>query len=153
MIFINNTKSFYVITVCPSNLYTKIVSLPNSIKLKVLLTNVIRLKLKKTKNASGNLNDEGGAWARSLFNVIDDLVWNDLHNDFVFAVAICRDGICDVLKTIDQFKNYTNTAQGLAHSTIVQKTFDILETGGARYIRKWATSDMVVRSISYDMAS
>lgn len=126
-------------------------------KIKSTIIGIIcDLSASMRNNASGNLNDEDGAWARSLFNVIDDLVWNDLHNDFVFAVGIgeiCRDGIFDVLKTIEQFKNYKNIAQGLTYSAIVQKNFDILETGGARYIRKWAPTNMVVRSISYDMAS
>lgn len=108
-------------------------------------------------NAGGRINEEGGVWARSMFTVIDDLIRNDVTpNNLVVAIGIgasCTDEIFDVLTTIEQFKDCKNTAQGLTHSAIVQKIFDILQTEGARNIRKWATIDIVLRSVSYDMSS
>ncbi|CAG2250990.1 unnamed protein product [Mytilus edulis] len=104
-----------------------------------------------------DITDEGGAWSRSVVYFIDDLIGNDdLKDSFVFAIGIgasCRDSTFDVLTTIEQFKDCKNTTKGLSLYEIVQKLFDILETGGARNIRKWATTGTVLQSISYDEAS
>ncbi|XP_071142937.1 uncharacterized protein [Mytilus edulis] len=109
------------------------------------------------KNAGEQINEVRGAWARSIFNVIDDLIRHDVsQDDSVFAVGIgasCKDSTFDVLTTIEQFQNCANTAEGLNKSQIVQNIFDILQTEGARNIRKWATSTIVERSVSYDLAS
>lgn len=104
-----------------------------------------------------DITDEGGAWSRSVVHFIDDLIRNDdLKGNSIFAIGIgasCRDSTFDVLTTIEQFNNCKNTAQDLSHNAIVLKIFDILEKGGARNIRKWATVATVVKSISQDMAS
>lgn len=108
------------------------------------------------KNAGEQINEVRGAWARSMFNVIDDLIRHDTQDDSVFAVGIgasCKNSTFDVLSTIEQFQNCVNSAEGLHKPQIVQNIFDILQTGGARNIRKWATSTIVERSVSYDMAS
>lgn len=109
------------------------------------------------KNAGDQINEEGGTWARSMFNVIDDLIKNDVTlNDLVFAVGIgasCRNAPFDVIATTEKFKDCQNIAEGLTHDAIVQKVFDILQNGGARNIRKWATQEVVLQSVSYDMSS
>lgn len=108
-------------------------------------------------NAGGRIDEDGGVWARSMFTVIDDLIRNDVTpNNLVVAIGIgasCRNEPFDLLTTIEQFKDYRKRTQGLTHSAIVQAIFDILQTGGARNIRKWATSAIVEQSVSYDMAS
>lgn len=108
-------------------------------------------------NAGGQFGMEGGTWARSMFNVIEDLIKNDVSpNNRVFTIgigAICGNEIFDILATIEQFKDCENTAQSLTHHAVVQNLFDLLQSGGARNIRKWATIDLVVRSVSFEFAS
>ncbi|CAG2250989.1 unnamed protein product [Mytilus edulis] len=67
--------------------------------------------------------------------------------------ANCRDGSFDVLATIEQFQDSENTTQDLTHHAVVEQILDILEIGGARFIRKWAKADIVVRSTSFEFAS
>lgn len=108
-------------------------------------------------NAGGQIKKEGGNWARSIINVIDDLIKNDVSpNNRAFTIGIganCRDGSFDVLATIEQFQDSENTTQDLTHHAVVEQILDILEIGGARFIRKWAKADIVVRSTSFEFAS
>ena len=99
-------------------------------------------------------------WARSIFEVVDNLIKNDVSPDnHVFAIgcgARSGEGIFDIIGTLTQIQNEDKitaaAAQGPATSTHINKIFGILETSGARNIRKWAKEEVVSRALTDKMA-
>ena len=99
-------------------------------------------------------------WARSIFEVVDNLIKNDVSPDnHVFAIgcgARSGEGIFDIIGTLTQIQNEdkitTAAAQRPATSTHINKIFRILETSGARNIRKWAKQEVVSRALTDKMA-
>lgn len=110
-----------------------------------------------SRNIGSGTNEEGGPWARSIFEVIDNLIKNDVSSDSrVFAVGVgARTGedIFDVIGTLKQIQNEDkkteDSVQSPATSTQVDMIFQILERSGARTVRKWAAEEDVIRVLKY----
>lgn len=99
------------------------------------------------------IDEKGGTWARSIFEVISNFIKHDVSSDnHVFAIGFGanRPGveIFDIIGTLQQLRS-----QGLpeqpATNDHIKMIFDTLETAGARTIRKWAEVE-VVRSVLTD---
>lgn len=96
------------------------------------------------RNVGDGIDEQGGPWARSIFEVINNFIKHDVSSDnHVFAIGFGanRPGeeIFDILGTLQQ----------LATLDHINMIFEILERAGARTIRKWAEVE-VVRSVLTD---
>ena len=104
---------------------------------------------------SGIDDEEGGPWARSIFDVIDNLIRHDVSSDnHVFAIGVgagSGGGVFDVIGTVKQFQNQSisvqNTGEPATHEHI-NRIFEILERAGAKTIRKWAEVHVVREALS-----
>ena len=90
------------------------------------------------KNIGSGIDEEGGPWAQSIFNVIDDLIEHELTSENrVFAIGVGAEcpgkEIFDVIETLQPNQN-TNRPATEDH---INEILDILEGNGARNIRKW----------------
>ena len=102
------------------------------------------------------IDDNGEPWARSIFEVIDNLIKYDVSTDnHVFAVGFgANEGeqIFDILGTLERIHLH-NQAFDRNDKPVTRghlnEIFNILEKAGARYIRKWADVE-VARSVIPD---
>jgi hypothetical protein len=90
------------------------------------------------RNIGSGIDEEGGPWAQSIFNVIDDLIEHELTSENrVFAIGVGAEcpgkEIFDVIETLQPNQN-TNRPATEDH---INEILDILERNGARNIRKW----------------
>lgn len=112
-----------------------------------------------SNNIGSGIDEGGGPWARSIFEVIDNLIKHDVSSDnHVFAIGVGASsggGVFDVIGTLQQFQNQEssvqNTGEAATHERI-NRIFEILETAGARTIRKWAEVHVVREALSDYMA-
>ena len=114
------------------------------------------------ENIGSGTDEEGGPWAQSIFNVIDDLIKHDVSDEHrVFAVGVganCVDKeIFDVLGTLRQIKDmeiphFHKNAPATINN--INKILDILEKNGARNIRKWIKDvSLIQETVSDYMAT
>ena len=100
------------------------------------------------------IDDNGEPWARSIFEVIDNLIKYDVSTDnHVFAVGFgANEGeqIFDILGTLERIHLH-NQAFDRNDKPVTRghlnEIFNILEKAGARYIRKWADVEVARRVI------
>lgn len=63
-------------------------------------------------NAGGKINEKGGEWARSIFDVIDNLIKHDVSNDnYIFSVGVGANGrrpFFDVIETVKEVQHRYN---------------------------------------------
>ena len=101
-------------------------------------------------------DEEGGPWASSIFEVIDNLIKYDISSDHrVFAIgfgASCGEEVFDIIGTLKQLQNQGNVAEGPATTEHINEIFDILEKAGARTVRKWAEVEVVKRALTDNLA-
>ena len=101
-------------------------------------------------------DEEGGPWASSIFEVIDNLIKYDISSDHhVFAIgfgASCGEEVFDIIGTLKQIPNQDNVAEGPATTEHINEIFDILEKAGARTVRKWAEVEVVKRALTDNLA-
>ena len=101
-------------------------------------------------------DEEGGPWARSIFEVIDNLIKYDISSDHhVFAIgfgASCGEEVFDIIGTLNGIPNQDNVAERPATTEHINKIFDILEKAGARTIRKWAEDEVVSKALADNLA-
>ena len=110
-----------------------------------------------SSNIGSGTDKEGGPWARSIFEVIDNLIKNDVSSDsHVFAIGVgasTGEDIFDVIGTLKQIQNEDKKTedgvQSPATSTQVDMIFRILERSGAGTVRKWAAEEDVIRALKY----
>ena len=105
----------------------------------------------------GNGTDEkGGPWARSIFEVIDNLIKYDSSSDnHVFAIgfgASCGEEVFDIIGTLKQIPNQDNVPEGPATTERINQIFDVLEVAGARTVRQWAAEDVVRAALTENLA-
>ena len=120
-------------------------------------------------NIGKGTDEKGGPWARSIFEVIDNLIKGDISpNDHVFAIGVgasVGEEIFDIIgalkqiqdqsKQTEQNKQANNTEtvyQGPATPGHINMIFSILEGAGARNIRIWASEEHVSRTLTDDKA-
>ena len=93
-------------------------------------------------NVGSGVDEDGGPWALSIFEVIDNLIKHDVSPDnSVFALAFGARGgdqLLDILTCLQSSK-----CDQKATDDQVEKIFRILEGAGAKYIRKWARREVV----------
>ena len=102
------------------------------------------------------IDDNGEPWARSIVEVIDNLIKYDVSTDnHVFAVGFgANEGeqIFDILGTLERIHLH-NQAFDRNDKPVTRghlnEIFNILEKAGARYIRKWVDVE-VARSVIPD---
>ena len=108
------------------------------------------------RNIGEGTDEEGGPWARSIFEVIDNLIKYDISSDnHVFAIgfgASCGEEVFDIIGTLKQFPNLDNVAKGPARTEHINQIFKILEGAGARTIRKWAEVEVVKKALTDNLA-
>ena len=102
-------------------------------------------------------DEEGGPWARSIFEVVDNLLKYDTYCDnHVFAIGVgvsTGEGIFDIIGTLKQIQYEDGkTEDGIetpATRTQIDMIFRILERSGARTVRKWAAEEDVIMALKY----
>ena len=100
------------------------------------------------------INENREPWARSIFEVIDNLIKYDVSTDnHVFAVGFgANEGeqIFDILGTLERIHLH-NQAFDRNDKPVTRghlnEIFKILEKAGARYIRKWADVEVARRVV------
>ena len=101
-------------------------------------------------------DEEGGPWARSIFEVIDNLIKNDISSDnHVFAIgfgASRGEEVFDIIGTLKEIPNQDNVAEKPATTKHINEIFNILEGAGARTIRKWAEVEVVKKALTDNFA-
>ena len=102
------------------------------------------------------IDEDGEPWARSIFEVIDNLIKYDVSTDnHVFAVGFgANEGeqIFDILGTLERIHLHNQAFERNDEPVTrghLNEIFNILEKAGARYIRKWADVE-VARSVIPD---
>ena len=108
------------------------------------------------RSIGSGIDEDGEPWARSIFEVIDNLIKYDVSTDnHVFAVGFgAKEGeqIFDILGTLERIHLH-NQAFDRNDKPVTRghlnEIFQILEKAGARYIRKWADVE-VARSVIPD---
>ena len=123
------------------------------------------------RNIGSGIDEDGEPWARSIFEVIDNLIKYDVSTDnHVFAVGFgANEGeqIFDILGTLERIHLH-NQAFHRNDKPVTRghlnKIFKILEKAGARYIRKWLdvevarseipdyTADLLLRKCQSDQS-
>ena len=102
-------------------------------------------------------DEEGGPWARSIFEVIENLIKYDISSDHhVFAIgfgASRGEEVFDIIGTLKQIsKKQDNVAEGPATTEHINQLFNILEGAGARTVRKWAAVEVVSEALTDNLA-
>ena len=108
-------------------------------------------------NIRRGTDEEGGPWARSIFEVIDNLIKYDISSDnhvFAIGVGACTgEDIFDIIGTLKQIQYEGEKTEGdverPATSMQINRIFRILERSGARTVSKWAAEEVVVRALKY----
>ncbi|XP_027054165.1 uncharacterized protein LOC113681283 [Pocillopora damicornis] len=123
------------------------------------------------RNIGSGIDEDGEPWARSIFEVIDNLIKYDVSADnHVFAVGFgANEGeqIFDILGTLQRIHLH-NRAFDRNDKPVTRghlnEIFKVLEKAGARYIRKWAdvevarkvvpdyTADLLLRKCQSDQS-
>ena len=107
-------------------------------------------------NIGKGTDEKGGPWARSIFEVIDNLIKYDISSDnHVFAIgfgASCGEEIFDIIGTVKQLPNQDTDVQVPVTPDHINEIFDILERAGARSIRKWAAVEVVSKALTDNLA-
>ncbi|CAC5364802.1 unnamed protein product [Mytilus coruscus] len=105
------------------------------------------------ENSKGMDYEEGGEWARSVFQVFDDLVKHDVSSNYqLFAIDVgcCSDETFDIFKTVKQFQDRGPNTNA-SYNEMLEKLFTVPETGGAHTIRKWADPAVIKSTVTQDM--
>ena len=110
-----------------------------------------------SRNIGEGTDEEGGPWARSIFEVIDNLIKYDISSDtHVFAIgfgACCGEEVFDIIGTLKDIPNQGNVAEGPATTEHINQIFDILEGAGACTVRKWAEVEVVKKALTDNLAN
>ncbi|XP_073241697.1 uncharacterized protein [Porites lutea] len=101
-------------------------------------------------------DEEGGPWARSIFEVIDNLIKYDVSSkNHVFAIgfgASCGEEVFDIIGTLKQIPNQDNAVQAPATPDHINEIFCELDGAGARSVRKWAAVEVVSEALTDNLA-
>ena len=118
---------------------------------KALIGILLDVSSSMRDNMGSGIDEDGGLWARSIFQVIDNLIKHDVSPDnSVFALAFGTRGgdqLLDILTCLQSSK-YDQKAT----DDQVEKIFRILKGAGAKYIHKWARREVVQQVLTYQKA-
>ena len=106
------------------------------------------------RSIGSGIDEDGEPWARSIFEVIDNLIKYDVSTDnHVFAVGFgANEGeqIFDILGTLERIHLHNQAFERNDKPVTrghLNEIFNILKKAGARYIRKWADVEVTRRVI------
>ena len=109
-----------------------------------------------SRNIGEGTDEKGGPWARSIFEVIDNLIKNDISpNNHMFAIgfgASCGEDVFDIIGTLKHIPNQDNVAERPATFERIKQIFDVLERAGARTVRRWAEKEVVSEALTDNLA-
>ena len=128
--------------------YSLIIAAKNDI---ATLTGILLDVSGSMRHSTGEGADEGGPWARSIFEVIDNLSFGS----HVFAIgfgACCGEELFDIIGTLKQIPIQDTAFQDPATPDHINEIFDILEGAGARSVRKWAAVEVVSEALTDNLA-
>ena len=148
---------FELMVLCFFNFYDKAYSLLIADESMASLTGIlIDVSGSMSRNIGEGTDEEGGPWARSIFEVIDNFIKNDISSDnHVFAIgfgASCGEEIFDIIGTVKQLPNQDTDVQVPVTPDHINEIFDILERAGARSICKWAAVEVVSKALTDNLA-
>ena len=148
---------FELMVLCFFNFYDKAYSLLIADESIASLTGIlIDVSGSMSRNIGEGTDEEGGPWARSIFEVIDNFIKNDVSSDnHVFAIgfgASCGEKIFDIIGTLEQIPNQDTAVHVPVTPDHINEIFDILEGAGARSIRKWAAVEVVSKALTDNLA-
>ena len=148
---------FELMVLCFFNFYDKVYSLLIADKSMASLTGILLdVSGSMRRNIGKGTDEKGGPWARSIFEVIDNLIKYDISSDnHVFAIgfgADCDEEIFDIIGTLEQIPNQDTDVQVPVTADHINEIFDILEGAGARSIRKWAAVRVVSKALTDNLA-
>ena len=129
--------------------YSLIIAAKNDV---ATLTGILLDVSGSMRHSTGEGTDEEGPWARSIFEVIDNLTSFGSH---VFAIgfgASCGEEIFDIVGTLKQIPNQDTAVQLPATPAHINEIFDILEGAGVRSVRKWAAVKVVREALTDNLA-
>ena len=104
-------------------------------------------------SVGGEVNAERVSWARSIFNVVDELVKHDVESsNQAFALALgCpfEPQVFDLLGTAraatDELRKIKDLGSGKQLEEMIDEALDILERNGAVRVRTWGKMDVLVK--------
>ncbi|XP_057300016.1 uncharacterized protein LOC130630514 [Hydractinia symbiolongicarpus] len=108
------------------------------------------------KSIGTDVREDGGAWARSIFQVLDDLIKHDVSQENkVFALAVggrkymeTFDLLNTVRKHLERRKAYNNYFK----IDIIEQCLHLLKEGGAPYVDKWTSISTIDEAVSLEDA-
>lgn len=107
-------------------------------------------------SASGKIDEKGGEWARSIFEVIDNFIKYDISPDdkmFAFGVgAKYGTGVFDIIKTIEQFRFDDKIDANSTYDGILDTFYELMEGSRAYNTKEWAPKSVIKEAMSYKMA-
>ena len=117
---------------------------------KLLIGILLDVSGSMKRSIGDGIDQEGGAWAKSIFSVIDNLIKHDLSPDnYVFALgfgAIQEPIKFDLIGSLEEIRKVTQYQQ-MSLEEIVERILELLETGGAKTVRQWAPMDILMRTL------
>ena len=148
---------FELMVLCFFDFYDKAYSLLIADESMVSLTGIlIDVSSSMSRKIGEGTDEEGGPWARSIFEVIDNLIKNDISPDnHVFAIgfgASRGEEVFDIIGTLKDIPNQDNVAEGPATTEHINEIFKILEGAGACTIRQWAEVEVVKKALTDNLA-
>ena len=115
-------------------------------------------------SASGKLKGDNGAWARSVFKVVEELIKHDVppsNQTFALAFGGSFDGsqVFDLLSTLGKANEEQSAMESLkskksqsgekqSKRDIINEVLDILERKGAERIRTWERINVLLKVIA-----
>ena len=96
------------------------------------------------------------SWARSIFNLIDELIKHDVsYDNHVFAIGFGASSghtpVFDLLNTIKIYQPPKETSCW-SKREIIERAVKLIKENGAHNVDKWASMDVINESISHEMA-
>ena len=148
---------FELMVLCFFNFYDKAYSLLIADESMASLTGIlIDVSGSMSRNIGEGTDEEGGPWARSIFEVIDNLIKYDISSDnHVFAIgfgASRGEEVFDIIGTLKHIPNQDNVAEEPATTEHINEIFNILGGAGAGTIRKWAEVKVVKKALTDNLA-
>ena len=148
----------FSMVLCFSNFYDKAYSLliAGRESMESLTGILLDVSESMSRNIGEGTDEKGGPWARSIFEVIDNLIKYDISpNNHVFAIgfgASCGEDVFDIIGTLKHIPNQDNVAERPATFEHIKQIFDVLERAGARTVRRWAEKEVVSEALTDNLA-
>ena len=110
-------------------------------------------------NVGDGVDEEVGSWARSIFKVVDELIKHDVpssNNTFALAFGSPSEPrVFDLLSTVKEVQGKVNEEKSciedlrsnISKRYLIEEALAILESNGAKRVRKWAKMDVLLKVV------